>query len=54
MFHPDTPWIASSDAHRLEDVGKRTTVFRMEEASFEEIALALRGVGRRGLTPGFG
>jgi PHP family Zn ribbon phosphoesterase len=54
MFHPDTPWIASSDAHQLEDVGKRTTVFRMEEASFEELALALRGEGGRGLTPEFG
>jgi PHP family Zn ribbon phosphoesterase len=41
------PWISSSDAHRIEDVGKRTTRFSMHHSTFEELALALRGVEGR-------
>ncbi len=37
------PWITSSDAHNLGDIGKRTTSFFLEEASFDEIARAFRG-----------
>jgi len=43
-----SPLITSSDSHFLSDIGSAFTVFRMEEPSFEEIALALKGVlGRR-------
>jgi PHP family Zn ribbon phosphoesterase len=37
------PWITSSDAHHLHDVGKRTTTFYLESPSFEELALAIKG-----------
>lgn len=37
------PWITSSDAHQLEDIGKKTTSFFLEEGSFEEVAMAFRG-----------
>lgn len=42
-----TPWITSSDAHRIEDVGRKTTGFYMEHSTFEEISLTLKGVGER-------
>jgi PHP family Zn ribbon phosphoesterase len=41
------PWISSSDAHRLVDVGSRTTRFLMYHSTFEELGLALKGVGGR-------
>jgi len=41
------PWVSSSDAHRLEDIGKRTTRLVMRHATFEELQLALRGAGGR-------
>jgi len=41
------PWITSSDAHRLEDIGRKTTGFIMEHATFDEMRLALRGVEGR-------
>lgn len=42
------PVITSSDAHRLEDVGRRTTTFLMEAANTAEIRRCLSGVdGRR-------
>jgi PHP family Zn ribbon phosphoesterase len=47
VFHPGIPRIMSSDAHNLRDIGLRTTVFEMEDASFSEIGLALRGMGGR-------
>jgi PHP family Zn ribbon phosphoesterase len=37
------PWITSSDAHRLDDIGCRTTSFFLKEATFEEIAAAFKG-----------
>lgn len=36
------PWVSFSDAHRIEDIGKRSTIFRMRERSFEGIARALK------------
>lgn len=36
-------WITSSDAHHLDDIGRRTTSFFLEEASFDEIERAFRG-----------
>jgi PHP family Zn ribbon phosphoesterase len=44
------PWISSSDAHRLEDVGKRTTSLFMQHSTFEELRLALKGAGGRKVT----
>jgi len=42
------PVVASSDAHRLEDIGRNHTTFCAETASLEEIGKALRGeAGRR-------
>lgn len=40
------PWITSSDAHHLTDIGRRTTLFFLEELSFEEIKMALKGQRR--------
>ena len=37
------PWITSSDAHNLEDIGSRTTAFFLEEASLAEVTAAFRG-----------
>ena len=42
------PVVASSDAHRLEDIGRNHTTFCAENASLDEIGKALRGeAGRR-------
>lgn len=41
------PWITSSDAHSLEDIGRKTTGFIMEHSTFEELRLALRGAEGR-------
>lgn len=42
------PFITSSDAHKLEDVGKRSTTFLMNAANTAEIRRCLAGVeGRR-------
>lgn len=40
-------WISSSDAHRLNDIGKRTTDFFIQEPSLQEIQLALHNVDGR-------
>ena len=40
-------FIQNSDAHNLEDIGKRTTTFEIEKATFSEISLALRGCDGR-------
>jgi predicted metal-dependent phosphoesterase TrpH len=42
------PLVASSDAHRLDDIGKVMTTFLLEEATLEEIGMALKNIkGRR-------
>jgi PHP family Zn ribbon phosphoesterase len=41
------PWVSSSDAHRIEDIGKRTTTLVMKHSTFEELKLALKGAGGR-------
>jgi len=41
------PWISSSDAHRIEDIGRRLSRFTMYHATFEELRLALRGADGR-------
>ncbi len=45
--YPQVPIVASSDAHRLEEIGGVCTVVRMQEASFSELVLAIKGVGGR-------
>jgi PHP family Zn ribbon phosphoesterase len=42
------PWITSSDAHNLSDIGRVSTGFFMNHSTFDEFCLALQGVdGRR-------
>jgi predicted metal-dependent phosphoesterase TrpH len=52
LFHPRTPWLVSSDAHRLEDVGSRATKLHMEAPTFEELSMALHGEGGRSVRRG--
>jgi len=46
------PVVASSDAHYLEDVGRNSTWFVLEEPSFEEISRALNSQGGRRIITG--
>ena len=41
------PFIYSSDSHFLDNIGDASTLFQMREPTFEELALALKGVGGR-------
>jgi len=41
------PWITSSDAHSLEDIGRSTTWFLMEHSTFGELRMAMKGIGNR-------
>ena len=43
-------WITASDAHQLEDIGKRTSSFYIKEASFAEITYALKNIDGREVT----
>lgn len=52
MFHPAVPWVTHSDAHRLDDIGRRVTIMEAHEPSFAELALALKGEGGRSVRPG--
>jgi len=40
-------WISSSDAHYIEDIGKRATSFFLKEATLAEIRAALKSSGGR-------
>lgn len=40
-------WIASSDAHDLEYIGKRSTCFYMHEPTIKEMALAIKNIDGR-------
>lgn len=40
--YADYPFVCSSDAHFLEDIGSGTTTLLLEKATFEEIGKALR------------
>jgi len=42
------PIVSFSDAHHIEDVGRRVTEFRMERPTIDEIRLSLEGNGERG------
>jgi len=46
--------IQSSDAHRLEEIGKATSVFEMEAPTAHEIRLALQGAKGRRVVEDFG
>ena len=37
------PWVTSSDAHSLGDIGRRYTTFLLNEPTFDEIAQAFKG-----------
>lgn len=39
------PWISSSDAHLLSDIGKRTSTFIMNEPTTADMASALNNIG---------
>jgi len=39
----DYPLVTSSDAHTLDDIGKSSTIFSMEEVSIAEMSMALKG-----------
>jgi len=41
------PWITSSDAHELQDIGRKTTGFFMNHATFDELRLTLGSVDNR-------
>ncbi len=44
----DIPWIISSDAHKLDDIGRVSTGLIMNHSTFDEICLTLKGEeGRR-------
>ena len=43
-------FIQNSDAHILEDIGKKATTFELEAPSFPEIIMALRGIGGRNVS----
>lgn len=43
------PWIRSSDAHKLDAIGKVSTGLFMEHATFEELALTFKGIGGRSI-----
>ncbi|GER93575.1 PHP domain-containing protein [hot springs metagenome] len=38
------PWITSSDAHHLADLGRRTVSFFLDELTFDEIKMAFKGM----------
>jgi 3',5'-nucleoside bisphosphate phosphatase len=53
ITHPEIkkyPLIRSSDAHFQENIGMAVTDFRIKEATFSEISMALRGVNGRGVS----
>ncbi len=42
------PWLTSSDAHKLDDIGRASTGLFMNHSTFDEISLTLKGSeGRR-------
>ncbi len=41
------PWVSFSDAHRVTDIGRRTTGLLMYHSTFEELCLTLKGLDSR-------
>jgi len=48
-YDPSLPLIQSSDAHKVEEVGRCCTVFSVETASIDELRMALREQDGRGI-----
>jgi len=46
------PFLCSSDAHYLDDIGKGISPFLLEDASLKELRMALRGEGNRRISCG--
>jgi len=46
------PWIVSSDAHFIEDIGRGRTIFYLEAPTLREIHMAFNKVGGRRVSPG--
>lgn len=44
------PLISCSDAHRIEDIGRATTTFKLKHPNFEELKMALNEEKGRGLS----
>lgn len=51
-FAAGLPMVRSSDAHYLCDIGRARTELTMEAPCFEELVLALKGIGGRSCRPG--
>jgi len=49
--YPQYPVIMSSDAHKLEDIGKGYTSLRLLNPTFEEVKKAFKGEERRSVLP---
>ncbi|MEW6001095.1 MAG: PHP domain-containing protein [Nitrospirota bacterium] len=47
MEYSHIPWITSSDAHNLSDIGKVSTGFYMNHSTFDELHLALQKIEGR-------
>ena len=47
----DLPCVTFSDAHFIDDIGKAHTFFFLDNPSFREIRMALRGESGRGVRP---
>jgi len=47
VIYNSFPWISSSDAHYLDDIGKRTTKFFMNEPTTADMASALNNIDGR-------
>lgn len=43
------PWVSFSDAHHIDDIGKRVTAFTIEEPTFSEIRNAFARIGGRSI-----
>jgi len=40
-------WVSSSDAHRISEIGQRTTFFYMKHPTLQEMKLALEKIDGR-------
>jgi len=47
QFGPGRPLISASDAHILNEIGQAATEFLLEEGTFNEIEMALKGINSR-------
>jgi PHP family Zn ribbon phosphoesterase len=43
------PWVSSSDAHQIDEIGRRTSRFIMNHATFAELCLAVQGIDGRSI-----